>query len=167
VQNPPNRHGAPLTLTVASPLRSFAQDELTRAVLVLLIVACVGLILLDRIVNRLAPEGLPAAGIQTTLAHVHPSFRDVPSRVQTNGKPLSITLRATDSRVDVGYSATRYVFVADPPNEAALTLCDGETPICALVLDGSRRQDGTWTVTLRVYDNTGSFAETRTRLRVT
>jgi len=148
-------------------LRSIAQDELTRAVLVLLIVACVGLIVLDRVVNRLAPEGLPAAGIQATLAHVHPAFQDAPSRVQTNGNPLSVTLRATNTRVDVGYSATRFVFLVDPPNEAGRTLCDGENPLCPLALDGSRRQGGRWTVTLRVYDNTGSFAETRTRLRVT
>jgi hypothetical protein len=166
VQTPPDSHGAPFTLA-ASPLRSFAQDELTRAVLVLLIVACVGLIVLDRVVNRLAPDGLPAAGIQTAVSHVYPAFQDVPSRVQTNGKPLDVMLRGTTTRVDVGYSATRYVFVVDPPNAAPRTLCDGATPICALDLDGSRRQDGTWTVTLRVYDNTGAFAETRTRVRVT
>ncbi len=163
MQTTPDRHIGPSS----SPLRSFAQDELTRAVLVLLIVACVGMILLDRVVNRLAPEGIPAAGVQTTLAHVYPAFQDVPSRVQTNGKPLSVTLRATNTRVDVGYSATRYVFFVDPPNEAPRTLCDGNNPICSLALDGSRRQGGTWTVTVRVYDNTGSFAETRTRVRVT
>lgn len=167
MQTPADRHPAPYARPVASPLRAFAQDELTRAVLVLLIAACLGLIALDRVVSRLAPEGIPAAGVQTALAHVHPAFQDVPSRVQTNGKPLSVTLRATNTRVDVGYRATRYVFSVDPPNEGSRTLCDGEEPICALALDGSRRQGGTWTVTLRVYDNTGGFAETRTRLRVT
>ena len=86
--------------------------------------------------------------------------------MQTNGNPLSVTLRATNTRVDVGYRATRYVFTADPPNEAARTLCDGDNPVCTLTLDGSRRQGGTWTVTLRVYDDTGNFAEARTRLRV-
>lgn len=167
MQTTPDHYGGPFAPLAASRLRSFAQDEMTHAVLVLLIVMCVGLIFVDRVVNRLAPEGLPAAGIQTTLAHVYPAFQDVPSRVQTNGKPLSVTLRATDTRVDVGYSATRYVFIVDPPNEATRTLCDGANPICSLALDGSRRQGGTWTVTLRVYDNTGNFAETRTRVRVT
>jgi hypothetical protein len=167
MQTPPDRHGPPFTMATAPPLRSFAQDELTRAVLILLIVACIGLIVLDRVVNRLAPDGLPAAGAQTTLAHVYPAFQDVPSSVQTNGKPLSVTLRGTNTRVDVGYSATRYVFVVDPPNDVPQTLCDGANPVCTLALDGSRRQGGTWTVTLRVYDNTGTFAETRTRVRVT
>lgn len=166
MQAPPDRHAAPFSPSMASPLRSFAQDELTRAVLVLLIVACLGLIVLDRVVNRLTPEGIPAGG-QTSRAHVHPAFQDVPSRVQTNSKPLSITLRATNTGVDIGYSAARYIFMVDPPNEGARTLCDGDNPICTLALDGSRRQGGTWTVTLRVYDNTGSFAETRTRVRVT
>ena len=167
MQTPSDRHGAPPMPTAASPLRSFAQDELTHAVLVLLIVACVGLILIDRVVNRLAPVGIPAVGVQTARAHVYPSFQDVPSRVQTNGNPLSVSLRATNTRVDVGYRATRYVFMADPPNEAARTLCDGDSPVCTLTLDGSRRQGGTWTVTLRVYDDTGNFADARTRMRVT
>ena len=167
MQTPSDRHSAHSFSAGASPLRAFAQDELTRTVLVLLIVACLGLILLDRVVNRLAPENIPAAVTQTTPAHVYPAFQDVPSRVQTNGNPLSITLRATDTRVDVGYSAARYVFTVNPPNEGARTLCDSPDPTCPLALDGSRRQGGTWTVTLRVYDSTGTFAETRTRLRVT
>ena len=167
MQTPPDRHGAPFTPSAASPLRSFAQDELTRAVLVLLIVACVGLIAPRPCRQSPRTGGPPGGGAPDNAAHVYPAFQDVPSSVQTNGKPLSVTLRATNTRVDVGYSATRYVFVVDPPNEAARTLCDGATPICTLDLDGSRRQGGTWTVTLRVYDNTGTFAETRTRLRVT
>lgn len=166
MQTPPDRHGALSTLTVSPALRAFAQDDLTRAVLVLMIVAGLGLIVLDRVVSRLVPDGFPAAGTQTTLAHVYPAFQDVPSRVQTNGKPLSVTLRATNTRVDVGYRATRYVFLVNPPNEQSRTLCDGENPICTLALDGSRRQGGTWTVTLRVYDDTGGSAEIRTRLRV-
>lgn len=164
---PTDRRAAAYTPPLSSALRAFAQDELTRAVLVLLILACLGLIVLDRVVSDLAPEDATAAGIQTTRAHVYPAFQDVPSRVQTNGKPLNVMLRATNSRVDVGYTATRYVFVVKPPNEESRTLCDGENPICTLALDGSRREGGTWAVTLRVYDNTSNFAETRTRLRVT
>jgi hypothetical protein len=170
VQTPPNRYGPPPgapTLTPPSPFRSVAQDDLTRAVLVLLIVTCVGLIVVDRVVNRLAPDGIPASGIASTAAHVHPVFEDIPSRVQTNGKPLMVTLRATNTRVDIGYTASRYIFLVDPPNEPSLTLCDGDSPICSLPLDGSPRQRGTWTVTLRIYDNEGNIADTRTRLRVT
>lgn len=154
-------------LTLPPSLRAFAADELTRAALVLLIVAVVGLLILDRVVAHLAPDGIPAAGIVTPVAHVFPAFQDIPSRVQTNGKPLMVTLRATDTRIEVGYTPTRYVFLADPPNEPSRTLCDTDTPICALPLDGSRRQAGTWIVILRVYDNMGGSAETRTRLRVT
>jgi hypothetical protein len=170
VQTPPIPEGPPPgapVLAPSSPFRSFAQDDLTRAVLVLLIVTCFGLIVVDRVVNRLAPDGIPAAGITATAAHVHPAFQDVPSRVQTNGKPLMLTLRATNTRVDVGYTASRYIFLVDPPNEPPLTLCDGESPICSLPLAGSPRQRGTWTVTLRVYDNDGNIADTRTRVRVT
>lgn len=166
MQTPP----APPTPSVpylASASRSFAQDELTRAVLVLLIVTFLGMIALDRVVNRLAPEGIAAVGVQTSAAHVYPAFQDFPSRVQTNDRPLMVTLRATNTRADVGYTASRFIFFVDPPNEASQTLCDGGSPFCSLPLDGSRRQRGTWTITLRVYDNTGYFAETRTRLRVT
>lgn len=164
MQHPPDHYGAPPGLALP-PVRTFAQDELARTVLVLLIVACVGLLVLDRVVHRLTPVGLPAAGA-TVRAHVYPAFQDVPSRVQTNGKPLTITLRATNTRVDVGYRAARYLFIVNPPNAEARTLCDGESPMCTLPLDGSRREGGTWTVTVRVYDNTGNFAETRTRVRV-
>jgi hypothetical protein len=168
VQTPPTPDGPPgvPVATWPSPLRSFAQDDLTRAVLVLLIATCLGLIVVDRMVNRLAPDGIPASGITATAAHVHPAFQDVPSRVQTNGKPLMVTLRATNTRVDVGYTVSRYIFLVDPPNEPPLTLCDGQSPICSLPLDGSPRQRGTWTVTLRAYDNDGNIAETRTRVRV-
>lgn len=137
------------------------------ATLVLLIAAFLCLIVLDRVVTRLAPDGIPAAGITTPVAHVFPAFQDIPSRVQTNGKPLTVTLRATNTRIEVGYAPTRYVFLVDPPNEPPTTLCDTNVPVCALPLDGSRRQAGTWIVTLRVYDNTGGSAETRTRVRVT
>lgn len=155
------------TLAVPLALRSFATDELTWAILVLLIVAFIGLVALDRVVMRLAPDGVPAAGIATPVAHIFPAFQDTPSRVQTNGKPLTVTLRATGTRIEVGYTPTRYLFTADPPNEPSTTLCDTNEPTCVLPLDGSRRQAGNWTVTVRVFDNTGSSAETRTRLRVT
>ena len=167
------RHGsdAPLNRARARAVPSFfravATDELMHAILVLLIAAFVGLVILDRVVTRLAPDGVPAAGIATTAAHVFPAFQDTPSRVQTNGKPLTITLRGTGTRIEAGYIPTRYVFLADLPNGPPVTLCDTNAPICALPLDGSRQQAGTWVVTLRVYDNTGSSAETRTRLRVT
>ncbi|MDQ2787509.1 MAG: hypothetical protein M3Y58_21180 [Chloroflexota bacterium] len=147
--------------------RAFATDELLHAIVVLLIAAFVGLVILDRVVTRLAPDGRPAAGIATPVAHVFPAFQGTPSRVQTNGKPLTVTLRGTGTRIEAGYTPTRYVFLADPPNGPPLTLCDTNTPTCALPLDGSRQQAGTWIVTLRVYDNTGGSAETRTRLRVT
>ena len=161
---------APLNRTTAfalpPPLRAFATDELTRAALVLLIAAFIGLLILDRVVTRLAPNGIPAAGIATPVAHVFPAFQDTPSQVQTNGKLLTVTLRATGTRIEVGYTPARYVFVVNPPNDSSYTLCDTDTPTCALPLDGSRRQAGTWIVTLRVYDDTGGSAETRTRLRV-
>lgn len=171
MQTPQRGPDAPLngmsTLALPPPLRAIATDELTRAALALLIAAFVGLLILDRVVTRLAPEGIPAAGITTPVAHVFPAFQDVPSHVQTNGKPLMVTLRATGTRIEVGYTPTRYVFLVNPPNDSSFTLCDTNTPICALPLDGSRRQAGTWTVTLRVYDDSGGSAETRTRLRVT
>src|SRR4051812_21525238 len=100
--NPEGPPSMPPATALPAPFRTFAQDDLTRAVLVLLIVTCIGLIVVDRVVNRLAPDGIPAAGITATAAHVHPAFEDVPSRVQTNG-PLMVTLRATNTRVDVGY----------------------------------------------------------------
>jgi hypothetical protein len=171
VQTPQREPAAPLNRTdaLALPpsLRAFATDELTRAALVLLIAAFVGLLILDRVVTRLAPDGIPAAGIATPVAHIFPAFQDTPSQVQTNGKPLTVTLRATGTRIEVGYTPTRYVFIVDPPNDSSYTLCDTDTPTCALPLNGSRRQAGTWLVTLRVYDDTGASAETRTRLRVT
>jgi len=138
---------------VRSSFRAFVTDELMHAILALLIAAFVGLVILDRVVTR--------------LAHVFPAFQDTPSRVQTNGNPLTVTLRGTGTRIETGYLPIRYVFRVDPPNGPPLTLCDTNTPICALPLDGSRQEAGTWIVTLRVYDNTGGSAETRTRLRVT
>ncbi len=167
MQTPHREPDAPWNRALPSALRAFATDELTRAVLVLLIAAFVGLIALDRVVTHLAPDGIPAAGIPTPVAHVFPAFQDTPSRVQTNGKPLTVTLRATRTRIEAGYTPTRYLFLAIPPNDPPFTLCDTDTPTCALPLDGSRRQAGTWIITLRVYDNTGGSAETRTRLRVT
>jgi len=148
-------------------LRAFATDELTWAILTLLIASFVGLVALDRVVTRLAPDGLPAAGVVTPAAHVFPAFQDIPSRVQTNGKPLTVTLRATGTRIEAGYAPTRYLVTVDPPNEPPMTLCDTDIPTCVLPLDGSRRQAGNWIITLRVFDNTGGSAETRTRLRVT
>lgn len=162
---PPRQRGA-VALTLPPAVRSLMQDDLARAVLILIAVAIIGLIVLDGVVTRLTPAGVPAAGLPTA-AHVAPAFQDTPSRVQMNGNPLTLTLRATNTRVDVGYSATRYVFTATPPNDPSYTLCDGDAPLCALSLDGSRRQAGTWIITLRVYDNTGGLAETRTRVRVT
>ncbi len=153
--------------TALSFVRSVATDELMHALLVLLIAAFAGLVILDRVVARLAPDGIPAAGIATPVAHVFPAFQDTPSRAQTNGKPLTVTLRGTGTRIETGYMPTRYVFLVDPPNNPQRTLCDTNMPTCALPLDGSRQQAGTWIVTLRVYDNTGGSAETRTRLRVT
>jgi hypothetical protein len=148
-------------------LRSFIQDELTIAVAVLIILAIAGAMLLGSIVRDLVPANLAATGREVTTAHVHPAFQDMPSRVETNSKPLMVTLRATGTRVDAGYTATRFVFTVDPPNDASRTLCDGAAPTCALPLDGSRRQAGTWIITVQVYDNTGTSAEIRTRLRVT
>jgi hypothetical protein len=157
----PPRHHTP------NLLRSFVQDELTIAVAVLVIVAIAGAMTLGTIVRGLVPADLAATGRQAVTAHVHPAFQEMPSRVETNGKPLMVTLRATGTRVDAGYTATRFVFIADPPNDPTRTLCDGAAPTCALALDGSRRQAGTWVITVRVYDNTGTPAEIRTRLRVT
>jgi hypothetical protein len=156
---PPQHRGSQL-------LRSFVQDELTIAVAVLIIVAIAGAMILGTIVRGLVPADLAATGRDVT-SHVHPALQDVPSRVETNGKPLMVTLRATGTRVDAGYTATRFVFIADPPNDPERTLCDGATPTCPLALDGSRRQAGTWVITVQVYDNTGNPAEIRTRLRVT
>jgi len=171
VQTPQRAPDAPLNrapaLALPNAVRAFATDELVWAILALLIAAFVGLVALDRVVTRLAPDGRPAAGIATSVAHVFPAFEDVPSRVQTNGKPLTVTLRATGTRIEAGYTPTRYLFTANPPNEPPMTLCDTDVPTCALPLDGSRRQAGNWVITLRVYDNTGGSAETRTRLRVT
>lgn len=152
---------------LSSSLRSFAQDELTRVVLILGIVIVIGLIVLAQIVSDLAPAGVPASGVAEAVAHVYPDFQDTPSRVQMNGKPLTVTLRATGTRVDVGYNATHYLFTVDPPNDPPMTLCDSDAPTCPLALDGTRRQAGTWIITVRVYDNTGASATTRTRLRVT
>lgn len=155
------------TLGLPPAFRAFALDELTRAVLVLLIVSALAIIVLTGIVRTLIPAGLPAVGAPPPAAHAHPSFVDTPSRAQTNGKGLNLTLHATGTTVDVGYRATRYVFTVDPPNDPPFTLCDGATPLCPLPLDGSRRQAGTWVIHLEVFDNTGASAETRTRLRVT
>ncbi|MGI8687336.1 MAG: hypothetical protein ACR2M3_02055 [Thermomicrobiales bacterium] len=159
-------HRAPAR-AVLSFFHGIATDELMHALLVLLIATFVGLVILDCVVTRLAPSGIPAAGITTPVAHVFPAFQDTPSRAQTNGKPLTVTLRGTGTRIEAGYTPTRYVFLVNPPNDPPRTLCDTNMPTCALPLDGSRQQAGTWIVTLRVYDNTGGSAETRTRLRVT
>jgi hypothetical protein len=147
-------------------LRAFIQDELTIAVAVLIIITIAGAMILGSIVRDLVPANLAATGRETLAAHVHPAFQEMPSRVETNGKPLMVTLRATGTRIDAGYRATRYVFTANPPNDASFTLCDGAEPTCVLPLDGSRRQAGTWVITVQVYDNTGTSAEIRTRLRV-
>ncbi len=171
VQTQQREPDAPLNRAPAFALpnavRAFATDELTWAILVLLIAAFVGLVALDRIVTRLAPGNRPVAGIATPVAHLFPAFQDTPSSVKTDGKPLMVTLRATGTRIEAGYTPTRYLFTVDPPNELPMTLCDTDVPICALPLDGSRRQAGNWIVTVRVFDNTGGSAATRTRLRVT
>ena len=151
----------------ATMLRAFIQDELTITVAVLVIVAIAGAMILGTVVRDLVPADLAATGKEVTAAHVHPAFQDMPSRVETNSKPLMVTLRATGTRVDAGYSAARFIFTVDPPNDAPRTLCDGATPTCQLSLDGSRRQAGTWIIIVQVYDNTGTPAEIRTRLRVT
>lgn len=156
----------PPVFTLPPPLRAFTRDDLTRALLILMAVSVVGLIVLNGVVAHLAPLGVPAAGLPSTAAHVYPAFADVPSRVQTNGNPLTVTLRGTQTRADPGFSATRYLFLADPPNDPPMTLCDGEASVCQLLLGGAARQSGTWIITLRVYDNAGGMAETRTRLRV-
>jgi hypothetical protein len=148
-------------------LRNFIQDEMTIAVAVLVILTIAGAMILGSIVRNLVPADLAATGRETLAAHVHPAFQEMPSRVETNSKPLMVTLRATGTRVDTGYSAVRFVFTVNPPNDTPHTLCDGATPTCQLALDGSRRQAGTWVITLQVYDNTGTPAEIRTRLRVT
>lgn len=156
----------PAQSRAATLLRSFIQDELTIAVSVLVIVTIAGAMILGSIVRDLVPAALAATGKDTVAAHVHPAFQEMPSRVETNSKPLMVTLRATGTRVDAGYTATRFVFTVDPPNDASRTLCDGAAPTCPLPLDGSRRQAGTWIITVEVYDNTGNSAEIRTRLRV-
>ncbi len=163
---PPPRHNSSGTLALPPPLRAFMQDELMRTLLVLVVIVIIGLIVLARMVTNLTPPGIPAAGLPNA-AHVAPALQDTPSRVQMNGALLIVTLRATSTRVDAGYQVTRYVFIATPPNDPPYTLCDGQDTTCALALDGTRRQAGTWIITLRAYDNTGGFAETRTRMRVT
>jgi hypothetical protein len=147
-------------------LRAFIQDELTISVTVLIIITIAGAMILGSIVRDLVPANLATTGRETLAAHVHPAFQEMPSRVETNGKPLIVTLRATATRADAGYTATRYVFTAAPPNDPPFTLCDSATPTCSLPLDGSRRQAGTWVITVQVYDNTGTPAEIHTRLRV-
>lgn len=156
---PPQRGGA--------ALRAFALDPMARAVAALLVVALLGALILGSIVGRLVPADLPATGKQVPIAHVRPAFQDTPARVDTNGNPLKVVLRATATRVDAGYTATRFVFVVDPPNDARYTLCDGAAPVCTLALDGTRLQNGTWIVTVQAYDNTGASAAARTRVRVT
>ncbi len=156
---PPNRGGE-------AAMRAFALDPMTRAVVALLVVALLGALVAGAVVGRLVPADLPTTGKELPVAHVHPAFQDTPARVDTNGNPLKVMLRATGTRVDAGYTATRFVFVVDPPNAERYTLCDGAAPICTLALDGTRLQNGTWIVTVQVYDNTGTSAEARTRLRV-
>jgi hypothetical protein len=150
----------------ATILRAFIRDELTIATVVLIIVTIAGAMILGSIVRNLVPANLAATGKQVVTAHVHPALQDMPSRVETNGKPLMVTIRATGTRVDPGYTAARFVFMVDPPNDAPITLCDGGAPTCSISLDGSRRQAGTWVITVQVYDNTGTSDEIRTRLRV-
>lgn len=148
-------------------LRAFALDPMTRAVAALLVIALLGALFLGSIVGQLVPAALPATGASSPVAHVRPAFQDTPARVDTNGNPLKVVLRATGTRVDPGYTAARFVFMVDPPNATRYTLCDSAAPTCTLALDGTRLQNGTWVVTVQVYDNTGAAAEARTRLRVT
>ena len=68
----------PPALALPSSLRAFATDELMRAMLVLLIAVFVGLIILDRVVTHLAPDGIPAAGIPHPSRMSSPPFRIFP-----------------------------------------------------------------------------------------
>lgn len=167
----PNRgsgaFAAPRPHLLPPPLRAFLTDGLVRAGTVLIIVTLLGAMAAGRIAGRFAPPDAPATGVIAPAAHVYPVFSGVPTKVETNSKPLTITLRATGTRYDAGHSIARFVYAARPPNDNPFTLCDSNfDPNCPLMLTGSRRQAGTWVLSLTVYDDNGVPATTETRMRV-
>ncbi len=168
MQQTPPGFPTPPHASVSRPRRpSPLSDGLLQASAILAVLTLLGAFVVGRIVGNLAPDDVPATGMQTPTAHVVPVFGSVPSRVETGGVPLTVTLRATGTRIEDGHRISRFVFAARPPNDEPTVLCDSPTEgTCALRLDGSRRQSGTWILTLTTYDDTGAAASVETRMRV-
>lgn len=143
------------------------RDDLVRAGILLAVLALVAAVGVGVMAGRLTPADVPVGAGRLGNAALVPTFVRIPSRVETNGKPLSVTLQAGVARAAPVQSPVRYVFIATPPNDAPVTLCDGPAAECLLPLDGSPRGRGTWLLVLRVSDSTGGYAETQARVRVT
>lgn len=155
------------TPTATAALADLSRRALIRALVVLLIVACVGAVIVGIIAAGLTPADTSADGGRSPAANITPELTRVPSRVETNGAPLDVTVHAGTARIDPGSRVTRYIVTAQPPNGAPLALCDSPTETdCMLHLDGSPSQRGIWVFTLAVYDETGAVAQVRERMRV-
>jgi len=155
------------------PPTSLLRDELVRATVLLIGAACVGAVIVGIIAARLTPDGFLANGGRIAAGPYIPALSHVPSRVETNGAPLTVTVHVGPARDSLGSpplgsSPIRYRVTATPPNAAAIPLCESmaETD-CLLRLDGSTRQRGLWVFTLTAVSDDGVISETRARMRVT
>lgn len=144
-----------------------------RATVLLFSIACVGAIILGIVAVRLTPDGILADGGRVAAGPYVPALSHVPSRVETNGSPLTVTVHIGPARDSlgsppIGSAPIRYRVTAQPPNGAAIPLCERTAEDdCLLHLDGSAPQRGVWVFTLTASGDSGVISETRARMRVT
>ncbi len=155
------------------PSVGLLRDELVRATALLIGTACIGAVIVGIVAARLTPGGVLANGGRVAPGPYVPALSHVPSRVETNGAPLNVTVHIGPARDSLGNpplgsAPLRYRVTATPPNATAIPLCESmaETD-CVLHLDGSTRQRGLWVFTLTASGDDGVISETRARMRVT
>ena len=144
------------------------QGAFIRVVLLLIVSACLGAVVAGIVAAQLTPADAPVNGGRLPATRGIPTLTRVPSRVETNGASLTVTVHASALYEDLDHRITRYRVTVQPPNATPVTLCESPTEAdCALSLNGTPAQRGIWIFTLITADASGATAEKRERMRVT
>ncbi len=107
------------------------------------------------------------------LAPTFPRSRMCRHASRRTASPLTVTVHIGPARDSlgsppIGSAPIRYRVTAQPPNGAAIPLCERTAEDdCLLHLDGSAPQRGVWVFTLTASGDSGVISETRARMRVT
>ena len=145
-----------------------SQITFVRVMALLICIACAGAVVTGFVAAQLTSADIFVNEGRLPATRGIPTLTRVPSHVDTNGAPLTVTIHASALHEDIDHRIVRYTVTVQPPNASPMTLCESQTEAdCALSLNGTPAQRGIWVFTLVTADESGATAEKRERMRVT